>query len=138
MVTPEDWERRARECERARSQIVARIDAARREVYDVNFRAEQAEAVATAALDRAIRSEVATAAALERIEQAKAKAIATVALDRATRSEAATAAAEAGLRQALQERDAILSSTIWRATAPVRTIADHAAATLQRLRSGRH
>lgn len=135
MVTPEDWEQRARECERARSQIVARIDTARREVYEVNLRVEQAEAIATAALDRAIRSEAATAAALERIEQTKA--IAAAALNRATRSEAATAAAEARLRQALQERDAILSSTSWRATAPVRMIADHAAVTLRRLRSGR-
>lgn len=38
------WERRARDNERARTQIARRIDTARRDVYDANLRADQAKA----------------------------------------------------------------------------------------------
>ncbi len=72
-----DAEARASESERAREQILHRINAARRDVYDANLRAEQAQARA--------------------------------------------AQAEAQARQAWQEREAVLSSTVWRATRPLRT-----------------
>jgi len=63
------WEARAREAERARAQVVRRIQAARRDVYDANLRAEQAQ--------------------IER-------------------------------DQALRDRDAVVQSTVWRATWPLR------------------
>jgi len=66
------WEARAKEAERARAQVVRRIQAARRDVYDANLRAEQAQ--------------------MER-------------------------------DQALRDRDAVVRSTIWRATWPLRAAA---------------
>jgi Methyltransferase domain len=80
------WETRALENVRAREQITQRITAARRDVYDANYRCEQAEA-------RAQRAEVS----------------------------AALASVEAG--QARAELNAIVTSTAWQTTTPLRAIA---------------
>jgi chromosome segregation ATPase len=91
------WETRARESERARERIARRMDAARRDVYDANQLLEQAEI-------RAEQAEERTKAAEARAEQAEARA----------------QQAEARAKQAEANSDALLSSTAWRITSPLR------------------
>lgn len=125
------WKQRADEHARARAKIVLRMQAARRDVYDANLRAEEAEARAETAevrageaqsrADRARdaarvaeqRSQAAERrrqAAEERHQAAEARAFETIAL------------AVALAKCAEQERDSVLSSTVWRATSPLRTV----------------
>jgi chromosome segregation ATPase len=93
------WQARARESERAREQIARRMDAARRDVYEANRRSEAAEA-------RAVQAKV-------RAGEAEA---------RATRAEAWATQAEACAAEAEAARDALLSSTAWRMTWPIRAL----------------
>jgi glycosyltransferase involved in cell wall biosynthesis len=106
------WEKRAKEEARAREQIALRIGAARRDLYEANLRAEQA-------VGRAEQAEATAALAVGRAEQAEATAA--LAVGRAQQSEDAVASVRTKLEQVVRERDALLSSTIWRATAPLRT-----------------
>lgn len=125
------WKQRADEQARARAEIVLRMQAARRDVYDANLRAEEAEARAETAEVRASeaqsradqareaarvaeqRSQAAeqrSQAAEERHQAAEARAFETIAL------------AVALVKCAEQERDSVLNSTVWRATLPLRTV----------------
>ena len=103
------WESRARESERAREQIALRMDVARRAVYDANLRLERAKARAEQAEARARQAEV-------RAEQAEVRA----------------EHAEARARQAEAATDALLSSTTWRMTWPLRTVGQHVSPRLRR------
>jgi len=96
------WAVRAEESERAREEIAYRMDAARRDVYEANLRLEQAEV-------RAAHAEV-----------------------RAMEAEARTAQAEARAADAEAFSDALMSSTVWRITWPLRAIADHVPTNLRR------
>jgi hypothetical protein len=100
---------RLKDAERARAQIVRRMQAARREVYDANLRAEEAES-------RAKFAEA--AAALARLERDSA------------RRERDSARRERD--NVISERDTLLSSTVWRATWPIRTAAQHIPAPVRR------
>jgi hypothetical protein len=87
------WEARAKEAERARAQIVRRLQAARTDIYDANLRAEEAN----------------------------------------LRAEQAEICAESAMR----ERDALLSSSIWRATWPLRAVGQRLPAGVRRaIRAG--
>jgi hypothetical protein len=82
-------------------------------------RAERAEAEAMIARDAEFaRAEGAAASALTRAEQAEAKAAA--ALTRAERAEADAAWFRDEVARATSERDALLASTVWRSTWPLR------------------
>jgi hypothetical protein len=111
------WERRANEGVRAREQIALRIDAARRDVYEANLRVEQAEAKVEPIEARAKRAEARAEQAETRTEQAEATAA-------SLRNE---------LEQVVRERDALMSSTVWRATWPLRAAVDHTLPWLARL-----
>jgi chromosome segregation ATPase len=91
---------RARESERAREQIAINIAAARRDVYNANLRVEQSEA---------------------RLAQAEARA--NQAERKANEAEARAMEAEAKVMHVEQQRDAVLRSTAWRATWPLRAVA---------------
>ncbi len=144
------WKRRAEESALSRERIVRRMQSARRDVYDANLRAEeadlraddadlraeearnlagQAEAAAREAGIRADRSEAAAREAGTRADRAEAAA-----REAGIRAEQAEAAArEAVLRaaqaqierdRALRDLDAVLACTAWRATWPLRLAAD--------------
>lgn len=115
------WEARAKEDARAREQIALRIDVARRDVYDGNLCVEQAEAAAGVAVLRAEQAEAAAGVAVLRAEQAEAAAV--VAAERA--------------EHVVQERDALLASTIWRATSPLRWAVHDGLPKLRRMFRGR-
>jgi Methyltransferase domain len=104
-----EWEIRAKDHARAREQIARHMDAARRDVYDANLLAEQAEDAAARALRRAEQAELALQQAELALQQAE------LALQQA-RSE---------LERVIQERDVVLASTIWRATSPLRRAGRH-------------
>lgn len=108
------WEARAKDHERAREQIALRIDAARRDVYDANLRVEQAEAAAGLAVQRAEQADL-----------------------RAEQAEATTALAAERAEHVTQQRDALLTSTIWRATSPLRWAAHDMLPKLRRMFRGR-
>jgi hypothetical protein len=132
------WVAHAREDARARDQIIRRINAARRALCEANLRTEQAEARAREAEEGAGEAEarsrqaVATAKQFElrahqaeaRLQQAETAVILAVGQREQALSESS------GL---LQERDAILSSTIWRATAPLRIVGRHLPLGLRRM-----
>jgi hypothetical protein len=112
------WENRATEAERARAQVVRRMQAARRDVYDANVRAEeaevratQAEAAARAAEARAIQAEAVARGA--KVRAANAESVAAIMSGQAKQ-------AQIDRERAMQERDVVLRSTAWRATWPVR------------------
>jgi hypothetical protein len=94
------WEARTRESEWARERIALQMAAARRDVYQANLQAEHSEA-------RAERAEARAREAEARVREAEARA-----------KEAVTRAA-----QAERQRDALLQSTAWRMTWPVRAVA---------------
>jgi hypothetical protein len=108
------WEKRVKEAERAREQIARRLDAARRDVYAANLDADTAR-------EAAARADAAAALATARAERAEAGFA--LAASQAAIAEAALASVEKELARVVQERDALVSSTIWRATAPLRAIA---------------
>ena len=103
------WKSRARESEHAREQIARRMDVARRAVYDANLRLEQAEM---------------------RTEQAEARARDADA--RAEQADAGAKQADARARQAEVATDALLSSTAWRVTWPLRVVGQRVSPRLRR------
>lgn len=119
------WRLRAEEHARARAQIARRMQAARRDVYDANLRAEEAETRAGQAMEAAreaeTRAQTAEAAGRSSIDLANA-------LARHAEQE----------RDAMeQERDAILYSTTWRATWPLRAVGSRLPSAIrQALRTG--
>ena len=121
------YEARAKEAERARAQVVQRMQAARRDVYDANLRAEEAEA-------RARNAEAAAAVASDQAKRAHIDAEA-----RARKAETAAAIANDQARRARierdraqRDRDAVLHSIAWRVTWPLRTLAKHFSSEVQR------
>jgi glycosyltransferase involved in cell wall biosynthesis len=94
-------EARAQEIERAREQIAARIIAARRDVYNANMRAEQCEAKAREAGTKAVQAETMISRVMAQAELAQ--------IER---------------DQAQRARDALLLSTAWQVTWPLR-VAGH-------------
>jgi hypothetical protein len=121
------WKIRAEENARARDQVVHRIRAARRDVYDANLRAEEADFRAEQATATAREAEFRAEQAEVRAEQAKAAAGEAGA--RAERAEARALSAETEAAQAqierdraVRDRDAVLFSTAWRATWPIRAV----------------
>jgi hypothetical protein len=115
------WEKRAKEAERAREQIALRIDVARREVYAANLRIEEARSWA--------------AATVSRLEQALAQA--EVAVGQGQEAAAELAVVRAELEETRRERDALRSSTVWRATKPLRVVAGYMLPRVRRVLGGR-
>lgn len=114
------WEQRAKEFEkasqenaRAREQVVRRLQAARRGEFDANLRAEEAGS----------RAEQATARA-EEWERRSHQAEIRVAQEATSRG------------RAEQERDALLASTAWRATRPLRSFGQRMPPGLRRVVRG--
>jgi hypothetical protein len=125
------WEQRAKEATRAREQIALRIDAARRDVYEANLQVEQANLQVEEANLQVEQAQAIAAQAVGRAEEAEAAAA--LAVGRAEQAEAAAALVRIELEQMVRARDALLSSTIWRATWPLRAIAHHTLPGLRRV-----
>jgi O-antigen biosynthesis protein len=104
------WEAQIRESEWARERIAAQMAAARRDVYQANLQAEHSET----------RAE-------------RANAMAREAEDRARQAEARAREAEFKAAQAERQRDALLQSTAWRMTWPLRAVAHRFPPSLRRV-----
>lgn len=123
--------------ETLRDETARRVTAARRDALAALARAEQAESKLDLLLARAGQAEKADVAASERATQIEAS-LARLSAERdwlaAERDQAAAQRdqAEAERDQAAAERDRLLSSTVWRATWPVRALGEQAPRGLRR------
>ena len=111
------WEAHAKEEGRARRQIALRIDAARRDVYKANLLAEQSEDAAHVAVHREEQARTELGHVAQQLDQVRRQ------LEQVGRQ----------VEQLTRERDLLLSSTVWRATWPLRWVARYIPTKLRQL-----